>query len=283
MKFHNAAAQVFVPDDLPVAEALARTTHLGIGSHPDDLEVMTWHGIQSCLDREDRWFSGVVVTDGAQSPRTGRFAGYSDDEMRTVRLSEQQRAAEIGGYGALVALGFASATVKQPKAPAVVEDLARTLTAARAEVVYTHSLFDAHDTHVATAVHVIRAIRTLPRDARPRVLYGCEVWTGLDWLPDEDKVRFDVSGHEETVAALMAVYESQIGGGKRYDQAVTGRKRANATFDAAHAVDRATAIELAMDLTPLVESDELDVHGFAIGMVQRFSDACAERLRRFLR
>ena len=67
MKFKNETAQIFIPDGLPAAEALARTTHLAIGAHQDDLEIMAIDGILQCFQRQDRWFSGVVVTNGRGS------------------------------------------------------------------------------------------------------------------------------------------------------------------------------------------------------------------------
>src|SRR3990170_4629582 len=64
MRLGVDTAEVFVPDGLPVEAALARTTHLGIGAHQDDLEIMAIHGILSCFHQKDHWFTGVVVTDG---------------------------------------------------------------------------------------------------------------------------------------------------------------------------------------------------------------------------
>ncbi len=43
-------------------EALARTTHIGVVAHPDDLEIMAWPAIRDCFGREERWFLGVVAT-----------------------------------------------------------------------------------------------------------------------------------------------------------------------------------------------------------------------------
>ncbi len=65
MKLSRGNAEIFVPDQLPLGSALARTTHLGIGAHPDDLEIMAAHGILECFASSERWFTGVVVTDGA--------------------------------------------------------------------------------------------------------------------------------------------------------------------------------------------------------------------------
>ena len=71
-------------------------------------------------------------------------------------------------------------------------------------------------------------------------MHGCEVWRDLDWLLDREKVVHDVAGQEGLAAQVGGVFDSQIAGGKRYDLAVMGRRRANATFLESHGVDAAT-------------------------------------------
>jgi hypothetical protein len=83
--FSQQGADVFVPDGSPVGPALARTTHLAIAAHADDIEFFAWHGISACFGASDKWFTGIVVTDGAGSPRTGRYAGYSERQMIEAR------------------------------------------------------------------------------------------------------------------------------------------------------------------------------------------------------
>jgi len=280
LDFRHKSAEVFVPDGLPSWEALGRTTHLGVGAHPDDLEILACEGILSCLHRDDRWFCGVVMTDGAGSPRSGPYGGYSDAEMRTVRRAEQKRAAVVGGYGAQVMLDYASSAVKNPLNAGPVEDLTWVLERARAEVIYTHSLADRHETHVATALRVIAAVRGLPAEARPECLYGCEVWGALDWLPDEEKVALDVSSHKNLQWALLGVFDSQVCGGKRYDLAAMGRRRANATYRASHEIDAARGMIFAMDLAPMVEASERDVSAYVQGIVERFARDVAGRIDR---
>ena len=96
MNFKLKSAQLYIPDGLPQAEALARTTHMGIGAHQDDLEIMAIDGILKCFQQDDKWFTGVVVTDGRGSPRSGLYANYSDDQMQQVRVKEQIKAAVVG-------------------------------------------------------------------------------------------------------------------------------------------------------------------------------------------
>src|SRR2546423_15305034 len=106
MKLHQSTVEVFVPDGKPVAEALKRITHLGIGAHQDDLEFMAFHGILNCFASEEKWFGGVTCTNGSGSARTGPYASFTDAEMMAIRRREQNTAATIGGYGGMVQQDF---------------------------------------------------------------------------------------------------------------------------------------------------------------------------------
>ena len=242
MDLHQSTSGVFIPDGKPLTDALARITHLGIGAHQDDLEFMAFHGIMNCFGRNDQWFGGVTCSNGAGSSRTGPYAAFSDAQMMAIRRQEQNTAATVGGYAALIQLDYPSSAVKSPNAQEIKDDLKAILTATRPEVVYTHNPADKHDTHIGVTVAVLLAMRELPRDQRPKQVIGCEVWRNLDWLPDEDKVIMDVSGRDNLAAALNGVFDSQIAGGKRYDLAAHGRRAANATFLNSHATDAATQL-----------------------------------------
>lgn len=279
MRFQQQSAEIFIPDDLPVEQALARTTHLAVGAHQDDLEIMAVGPILECFQREDRWFTGVVVTDGRGSPRDGLYSAYTDEQMRLVRFKEQRKAAVVGEYAAQVFLDYPSKIVKDAGDLRPVMDLTALLRAARPEVVYTHNLADKHDTHVAVALRAIAAIRSLPAAERPQKLFGCEVWRDLDWLPDQDKVCFDLSRSENLQAALLGVFDSQIAGGKRYDLASLGRRRANATYFESHGVDLTSGLSFAMDLTPLLAEPFIDVDSYAHEFIQRFAQDVLTRIR----
>ena len=280
MKLNLETAEIYVPDGLPVEEALARTTHMAIAAHQDDLEIMAYDGILECFQRDDRWFCGVVVTDGSGSPRDDVYREYTDAEMQAIRRKEQKKAAVVGEYGAQVLLDHPSALVKDGANGAPVDDIARLLKVCRPEMVYTHNPADKHDSHVAVMLRVMDAIRSLPAEERPRRVYGCEVWRTLDWMVDEDKVALDVSGHENLQVALLGVFDSQIAGGKRYDLATMGRRRANATYFASHRVDVATGMSFAMDLTPLVQDLDLCVQAYVEGYIERFAQDITGRIQR---
>jgi LmbE family N-acetylglucosaminyl deacetylase len=278
MKLSRESAQIFVPDQSPLAVALPRTTHLGIGAHPDDLEIMAAHGIVECFGNRERWFTGVVVTDGAGSARDFAYQAFTDEEMKAVRRAEQMKAAYLGEYAAQFLLDHPSSAVKSGERPEVRADLVEILRSTRPELVYTHNLADKHDTHVAVALCVIAACRELEPSERPRRLIGGEVWRDLDWLEDSDKVALPLDRHEPLQSALLAVFDSQIAGGKRYDLATAGRRRAHATYYESHGTDRHTALSFGMDLTPLMHDGEPDA--YVADLLRRFEGDVAARIRR---
>lgn len=279
MKLHNPHAEIYLPDGLALDEALSRTTHLAVGAHPDDVELIGYPGILECFGRSDRWFTGVVTTDGSGSPRGGAYAACSDEQMRGIRRREQKKAAMVGEYAAVGFLDYSSAGLKEPSEAKVVGDLEALLTLTRPTVVYTHNLADRHDTHVATALRVVDACRRLEPAARPKQLLGGEVWRDLDWLSEGDKVILDVSGHENLGGALLGVFDSQMEG-KRYDVAALGRRRAHATFHQSHGIEPATGLAFAMDLTPLVEDVSLDPAAHVAAILGRFVADVRDRVAR---
>ena len=279
MILSNPNAKIFVPDSTPEPDALARVTHLGIGAHQDDLEFMAFHGIVTCYDSVTEWFGGVTCTDGAGSARTGPYEKCTDAEMRAIRADEQDRAAQIGHYGAMIHLDHSSAAVKDPRSTALRDDLVAILRATRPRVVYTHNPADKHDTHVGVMVAAIEAMRSLPAEERPGAVYGCEGWRNLDWMPDAEKIVHNVGGHENLAAALNGAFDSQIAGGKRYDLGVIGRRRMNAVFFESHAVDSSDSVAFEMDLTPLVKDDSLDIAHYVDEIITRFRNDVQTRLR----
>jgi len=282
MKFSHPQADVYVPSgEFSPEAALRRVTHLAVGAHQDDLEIMAYAGVADCLDVPGRAYGGVVVTNGAGSPRTGAYASMTDEQMQGVRRQEQRKAAQLGGYAVQFQLAHPSADVKKPGHPGVRADLVAIFGGCTPEVVYLHNPADKHDTHVAVLLRCLEAMRALPAERRPRKVVGCEVWRDLDWLMDADKVALDSGRRPELAAELLKVFDSQVTGGKRYDLATLGRRSANATFHTSHATDVMSGITWAMDLTPLVANPSLDVAEFTVAHIDRLRADVAGRLAKF--
>ena len=282
MKLSRADADVFLPEgDELAAAALARVTHLCVAAHQDDIEIMAHAGITDCLDHPGKAFGGVVVTNGAGSPRSGPFLKFDDGQMQAIRREEQRKAAQLGRYAIQLQLAHPSSDVKTPGHAGVQADLTAIFDGCRPELVYLHNPADKHDTHVAVFLRCLEALRALPDENRPRRVLGCEVWRDLDWMVDTDKVALDAGRHPALGSELLRVFDSQISGGKRYDLAVPGRRMAHATFNTSHATDCMAGITWAMDLTPLVADASLSIEAFTLGYLDRLRTDVAARLRQY--
>jgi len=281
MKLTEATAEIWVPDGVSEEAALKRTTHMGISAHQDDVEIMCLEGILAGFGNSEKWFTCVIVTNGAGSPRDGLYAKYTDEQMQVVRRLEQKKAGFVGEYSAVALLNHPSSAVKSASNHGPKNDLKALIAAARPDVIYTHNLADKHDTHIGVCLRTIAAIRELPADQRPKKLYGCEVWRDLDWLVDTDKVVFKLDEHENIATSLVGVFDSQIAGGKRYDLATQARRRAHATYFQSHSVDAAQMINFGVDLTPLIQNDKLDPIEFIGGFIKRFAEDVSARVKKF--
>jgi LmbE family N-acetylglucosaminyl deacetylase len=282
MKFSHSAADILVPDSrLSPEAALARTTHLCVAAHQDDIEIMAYHGIAECFGQQDKWFSGVIVTNGAGSPRAGVYGNFTDAQMQDIRRQEQRKAAIVGEYSVQIQLGHPSSAVKDRTNSAVQSDLVAIFTTAGADVVYLHQPADKHDTHIGVLGHSIAALRSIPTERRPKRVLGCEVWRDLDWMLDTDKQVLDTGRFPNLAMALVGVFDSQISGGKRYDLATAGRRVAHATYHTSHATDQFQGITWAMDLTPLVRNPELSIADYTRQHIERFQQDVVARLGKF--
>ena len=261
---------------LPKNRKIEPVKWLCICAHQDDCEIMAIDGILKGYYSKKYSFALVETTDGGGSARTGQFANYSDEEMKAVRIKEQQQAAEIGRYNSLYMLNYSSKEVKDKEDNRIVEDYVRIIRELKPEVIYTHSVLDKHPTHIGVVLKVIKALRSLPKEEQPRLFYGCEVWRGLDWISDDRKIGFNVSRNERLQKKILDVFESQIAGGKAYTKASIGRRYQNATYFQSHSVDNFKMISYAIDMKPLLKKPDLSVKEFALSFVDDLKNEISE-------
>ena len=275
MNFKSGNASIYYPG----VTSLDGVTDMCIAAHQDDVEIMAYAPIAACYGKD--CFAAVVVTDGAGSPRAGEYADYTDEQMKAVRITEQQQAANIGKYRAAVLLGYPSAAVKDGKNTDPVDDIYELLMAVRPRRLYTHNVADKHPTHVAVALRVIAAVKRMPKEARPESFTALEVWRGLDWMCDGDKVCLDTGAYPELAEKLLQVHRSQVVGGKRYDTAAIGRRFANATFFESHATDDIKSMNFGMDLMPMVERDVSPLD-YVMEYIDRFVSEVSDTVGRLM-
>ena len=181
MKFSRPEADVFLPAGGDAAQALARTTHLCVIAHQDDIEINAYPAVTECLGRADRFFTGVVMTNGAGSARTGKFAHVTDAQMQVIRRDEQRAAAVLGNYNLQLQLAHPSSDVKQAGHAGVTADLA-----AMGRRLANATFFNSHATDQTNAISLAMDLTPLVRDDTLSVREFA--------LGHIDRLRADVAG-----------------------------------------------------------------------------------------
>ena len=146
--------------------------YLCICAHQDDNEIMAVDGILKGYYSRKYSFALVVSADGGGSARSGEYASYTDEMMKQVRIKEQESAAEIGRYHSLYLLNYTSKEIKDKNNLEIENDYLKVIEELKPEVIYTHSILDKHPTHVGVVLHLINAIRRLPKEKQPKLFYG---------------------------------------------------------------------------------------------------------------
>jgi hypothetical protein len=88
----------------------------------------------------------------------------------------------------------------------------------------------------------------------------------------------DVSGNNNLAEALINCHASQVTPAKRYDLATLGRRRANATYSDSHSNTPGSYVTHAMDLSPLILDDEINLQDFVAGKIDDFEQSVANAL-----
>ncbi|MBN2880100.1 MAG: PIG-L family deacetylase [Clostridia bacterium] len=247
----NQISDLYIPDGSDIKNALQRTTVLCIAAHQDDAEIMAYHAIQECYHSKNKFFTSIIITDGAGSEKINESRRYSAEEIKKIRLNEQKRAAKVGKYSAQIQMGYSSGELRGND-KRIIDDLTNIIIACKPEYIFTHNLADKHPTHVAAALRAMDALKAIEDKTWLKAFVGLEVWRGLDWLSDDDKLIFDASQNQRLARSLIRTFKSQIKGGKRYDDAVLGRRRANAVFYRADKADEMKYATYGMDMSEIV-------------------------------
>ena len=215
--------------------------------------------------------------------RAAVIAAHTDAEMVEVRRDEQRRAAELGGFGAVVQLGHPSGDVKSADGvTSLADELASILEVSpSAEPLHAQSGRQARHPSSGDGGDRARGTPTAD-DACDR--RGSSASRGGATSTGWATARSCGSTPRRTSALAQqfaAVYESQIDGAKRYDVAIQGRRRANATMHGIRSTDDAEEVIVAIDLTPLLRNDDLDPVEYTLAAIDRLRADVETSLRRW--
>ena len=237
-----------------------------ICAHPNDCEIMAIDGIQRGYRASKYTFACVVTTDGADAERNGRFAKATDKRMIAVSMQEQKRAANIGRYHAVYFMNYSAEEARDQENEDIVNEYVEIVKELKPRIIYTHSLLDRNPTHVAVAVKVINALRTMKKGDQPKVLYGCESERDLDWVIPSKIVTFNVSKNLRLQRQLISAHKSSIMS-RDYINAAIGRRLVNAVFNKDEKRKTAKMTAKAINMTTLLRRKEFPIKRFAMSFV----------------
>ena len=182
-------------------------TVLGLGAHPDDLELYCG-GTLSRL-REEGWRTVIChATNGDKGHQT-----LSPTELAQIRADEAKKAAAALD-AELVMLGFEDACLEATLASRrIFVDLLRKV---RPDRVITHSPKDYHPDHAAVAQLLFEAgylaSASLVRTDHPPIESPFDIWlmepfAGLDFIPER---YMDITQHHDKKLEALAMHKSQL-------------------------------------------------------------------------
>jgi len=260
-------------------EPPAKTTHLAIGAHPDDIAIMAFHGIEECIGNPTNRFTGVIVGDGSCSLRVGTYASNTPKQMADIRQNEQLKEAKLGNYSHLYLLNTQPKEMRFPHL-GLYDHLYKILHDNQPETVYIHSPFCSHEHHLVAMYHSLAALRELP--VKPSRVYGCEVTVGHAMLPDNMLTPLPV--RDFTLArALISAHESQSGI-RPYAEATIGRWISNSVTHSrllkSDQYIKNPGVSLAVDLTSFVRNSTIPIEAVVEAILDEQNALISDRLKK---
>lgn len=181
---------------------------MGIGAHPDDLEI-TCSGTLALYARQGHRVTICHVCNGDKGHRL-----IPPDELAAVRLEEARASAGLIG-AEVIALGVPDGEAGLDVAGQR-QKLVAAICRARPDIIITHHASDYHPDHVAVHKLVVEAafLATVPRctggqEALPVVpeIRLMDTYAGVNFIPTE---YVDITDTMETKLAMMACHRSQV-------------------------------------------------------------------------
>lgn len=248
---------------LPKSRKDGKVKYLCICAYPSDCETMSIDGIQRGYRAQKYTFSCVSTSNLAADGKTN--------------LSEsQKKAAEIGRYNALYFLKYKHEEIKDQENQDLIKDYVAIIKELKPRIIYTHSLLDSDPVHVAVAVKVLNALRTMRRYQHPKVIYGCESSRDLDWVKSDKVVCFDNSKNLKLQKQLISVYKDK-NDNSYIVEATVGRRFVNGLNNKEYKLSTR-----AINMTTLLRRKELTIKKFAMGFVDDLYSEISDSMDRSL-
>jgi N-acetylglucosamine malate deacetylase 1 len=241
---------------------------LVISPHPDD-DVLGAGGTMALAAEDRRAVFSVYITDGRGSPR--REPGISDEEMASAREKEAIVSLKAVGAAGGFFLRRRSQELGGTGGGEVRNELEEILNFLRPAEIYLPAPYERHKTHQICSGITIDALRA--KVDWPATAFGYSLW-GSFWGEKRRVVRDISSVIRKKVDAVLS-HSTQIKY-KNYHQGILGKNNYEAVFWESHEIQKASFVEIFLDMTALIEEKDSSLESFAREDFESF-------IRRYLR
>jgi LmbE family N-acetylglucosaminyl deacetylase len=227
---------------------------LVISPHPDD-DVLGAGGTMALASEAGQGVFAAYVTAGGGSPR--KDPGITGEELAARREQEALTSLKALGAAGGFFLRHQSRDLAEGGGADLREELAQILKLLQPAEVYLPAPYERHRTHQICTALALDALRSA--GDRPFKAYGYSLW-GSFWGGKERVVRDIGSVIRKKVEAVTA-HASQIAS-KNYHQGILGKNNFEAVFWESHEVQKASFVEVFLDLTELLRRRDLSIKTF---------------------
>jgi LmbE family N-acetylglucosaminyl deacetylase len=238
---------------------------LVISPHPDD-DVLGAGGTMILNCDEGKGVFSVYITDGRGSPR--KDPRITDEELATRREKEAMASLRTVGAAGGFFLKRRSQELKGAGGIAVQKELDGILQFLQPTEIYLPAPYERHPTHQICTFLTIEALRSA--GGRPIGVFGYSLW-GSFWGQKKRTIR-DIGSVIGRKAKAVLAHESQIEY-KKYHQGILGKNNYEAVFLESHEVQKASFIEIFLDMTEFLSRKDLSMKTFMREDFEEFQTA----------
>jgi LmbE family N-acetylglucosaminyl deacetylase len=233
-----------------------------IAPHPDD-DILGVGGTMSAASHREKGVFAVYITDGRNSPR--RDKTISDDAMAARREKEAISALQALGATGAFFLKRRSEELTAETGEKAEKDLTEILQFIQPEEVFLPAPYERHPTHQRCTRLAIQALRSVA-GFKPALL-GYSIW-GCFWGEKKRVVR-DITPYIKKKVEAVLAHSSQLEY-KNYQQGILGKNNYEAIFWESHEIQKASFVEIFLDMTDLLAQKDLTLESFIRQDVEAF-------------
>lgn len=189
---------------VPTSAKTGALVSLCIAEQIIDIERLGSDGIIDSLYNPNKSFVGVVTMAPTNIKNGGLYSLYNPEDMISVRLTEQQKAANLGSYNSTYILNHKNTDEDED----IIDDYVNLIKAYKPETIYTYSPFEKDLNKVRILKLVITAISRIVDNYHPNLVLGVSLDNNINFISNEKLVKLGINKKLNFVNSILSVYDS---------------------------------------------------------------------------